>query len=59
MATFYCQSLEIFNRDGKFLNQIEIRNGDNRLPIDVAVDSRKKVFVLDNLNDVVRIYKRH
>lgn len=58
LATFYCQSLEIFNRDGKFLNQIEIRNENNGLPIDVAVDNQKNVFVLDNLNDVVQIYKK-
>lgn len=59
LATFYCQSLEIFNRDGKFLNQIEIRNEDNGLPIDVAVDNQRNIFVLDNLNDLVRIFKHH
>jgi len=58
VATFYCQSLELFNRDGEFLSQIEIRNGDDGLPIDVAVDNENNVFVVDNFNDVVRIFKK-
>lgn len=47
LATFYCRTLEVFDRDGKFLNQFELDHANESLPIDVAVDSQDNVFVAD------------
>jgi len=58
LATFYCQSLEVFDRDGQFLNEIELDHERKCLPIDVGVDNRGNVFVVDNLNGVVRMLKK-
>ncbi|MDZ7331062.1 MAG: hypothetical protein ONB13_06000 [candidate division KSB1 bacterium] len=58
LATFYCRTLEVFNRDGKFLDQIELDHAAGSLPIDVAVDQQGDVFVADYGANRVVILKK-
>ena len=57
LATFYCESLEIFNRNGEFIMQLDVDNEETR-PIDVAVDN-KHIYIVDNLNNRIDVYKKH
>lgn len=58
LATFYCRTLEVFDRFGKFLNQIELDKNAESLPIDVAVDHEGQVFVADYGANRVLILKK-
>ncbi|MCD4665210.1 MAG: NHL repeat-containing protein [Bacteroidales bacterium] len=57
LATFYCESLEIFNRNVEFIMQLEVNSEETR-PIDVAVDNNH-IYVVDNLNNRINVYKKH
>ena len=57
LATFYCESLEIFNRNEEYVTQIDMDDEETR-PIDVASDNHH-IYVVDNYNDRIRIYEKH
>ncbi len=59
LATFYCRTLEIYKPNCEFLNQIELDDRTDCLPIDVAVDDKGRVYVADFGADRVLILKRN
>ncbi len=56
LATFYCQSIEIYDFDQKFQREILIES-ERSLPIDIEIDSNKSLYVLDSFNDRILIYE--
>lgn len=57
LATFYCQSVEVFSNLWIFLKQIDVNeeNENNPRPIDVIVGNGI-IYVLDYSNNLVRLY---
>ena len=60
LATFYGMGLEIFNENGEFIMQTNIRteNDENTLPIDVALLDNN-IYILDFLNNQILVYEKH
>jgi ligand-binding sensor domain-containing protein len=57
LATFYCKSLEIFNRNVEFIMQLDLDKEETR-PIDVA-EGNNQIYIVDNLNDRIIVYKEN
>lgn len=55
LSTGYCQSVEIYDSKSHFVYEFD--TGAESLPFDVAVGNNNVVYVLDQLNDKVLIYK--
>jgi DNA-binding beta-propeller fold protein YncE len=60
LATFYGMGLEIFNKNGKFIMQTNIKTEDaeDTRPIDVVL-LNNEIYILDNLNNQILVYEKH
>jgi len=62
LATFYVMSLELFNGNGEFIMQNDIRiENDEEVetrPIDVALNN-SLIYIVDYFNNLVLIYEEH
>ena len=56
LATFYCESLEIYSRVCEFLMQLDV-DDEKTLPIDVAVDNTH-IYLVDNFYNRINVYKK-
>lgn len=56
LATCYGQSIEIYDFDQEFQHEILIES-ERSLPVNIAIDNNKNLYILDGLNDRVLIYE--
>lgn len=59
LATFYCQSFEIYNSSGILLSDFNLTKiNKDTLPIDIGLDNNGNLYVLDGRNNVVYVFNK-